>query len=54
MWFINLMAGILPAYRAAQDAQNGLPNQGEQLQHYLTCLIIDKARRDRERHNTQP
>jgi hypothetical protein len=54
MWLIDFLASILPGYRAAADASHGIYQDGAAVNHYLTCLVIDKARRDRERHNTQP
>lgn len=51
MWFINALAHILPAYRAAQDAENGLPNQGPMVQNYLVCWLIDRAVKDRGGHS---
>lgn len=49
MWLFDLIVGSLPYYRASADASHGIHLDGSQVNHYLSSMIIDKARRDRER-----
>lgn len=53
MWLVDLLASVLPYQRAQMDAENGLPSQGQILQHYLMCWLIERGVQDRERNHPQ-